>query len=157
MREEMENKFEAVLKEIRTNKSVSTKTNPGSDLNGTQNSQPSGSINDKYIAVHASNSENSDTEDEDHPLRASELYELRNSARTVYQNIPNFDKAINSNEDFEEEDYHTLVLFRSKQFVCLPKPKHGMVVEICRSRKKSCTIIALNNSVLLNVILPKNC
>ena len=40
MREEMENKFDAILKEIRTNKTVSTITNPRSEIEGTQNSQP---------------------------------------------------------------------------------------------------------------------
>ena len=54
--------------------------------------------------VHASNIENSDTKDEDHPLRASENYELRNPARTFYQNIPNLDETVLSNEDSKEED-----------------------------------------------------
>ena len=39
MREEVENKFEAVFREIRTNKSASTITNPRSEMNGTQNTQ----------------------------------------------------------------------------------------------------------------------
>ena len=41
MREEMENKFDAILKEIRTNKTTSTITNPRSEIDRTQNSQPS--------------------------------------------------------------------------------------------------------------------
>ena len=106
----MENKFDAILKEIRTNKTTSTITNPRSEINGTQNSQPSGSKSNRSNGVHASNLENSDTEDEDdHPLRASEMHELRNAARPVYQNIPNLDGTIVSNEDSEEEeDCHRL-------------------------------------------------
>ena len=80
----MENKFEAILKEIRTNKSASTITNPRSEVNGTQNSQPSVSKSNRSNGVHVSNVENADTEDEDnHPLRASEIHELRNPARPV--------------------------------------------------------------------------
>ena len=40
---EMENKFDAILKEIRTNKTTSTRTNPRSEIDGIQNSQPLGS------------------------------------------------------------------------------------------------------------------
>ena len=47
MREEMGNKFDAILKEMRTNKSSSTITNPRSEMNTIQNSQPSGSKNDR--------------------------------------------------------------------------------------------------------------
>ena len=87
MREEMENKFDPILKEIRTNKTTSTITNRRSELNGTQNSQLSGSESIRSYGVHSSNIENSDTEDEgNHPQRASEMHELRNPARSVYQN-----------------------------------------------------------------------
>ena len=107
MREEMKNKFDAILKEIRTNKTTSTITNPRSDIDGILNSQPSGSKSTRSNAVHASNIENSDTEDEDvHPLTASEMHELRNPARPVHQNIPNINETIVSNEDSDEEDYH---------------------------------------------------
>ena len=108
MREEMENKFEAILKEIRTSKSASTITNPRSEVKGIQNFQPSGSKGNSSNGVCASNAENSDTEDEDdHPLRASEMHEPRDPARPVYQNIPYLDEIIVSNEDSEEEeDYH---------------------------------------------------
>ena len=41
MREEMENKFDAILKEIRTSKTASTITNPRSEPNGIYNLQPS--------------------------------------------------------------------------------------------------------------------
>ena len=111
MREEMENKFDAILKEIRTSKTASTITNPRSEPNGIYNLQPSESKNDKSSGVRASNIENSDTENEDdHPLRASDMRELRNPARPLCQNIPNLDETIISEEDSEEEDYHTETL-----------------------------------------------
>ena len=95
------------MEELRTNDSASTITNHRSERNGTQNSQPSGSRNDRSDGVHASNVGNSDTEDEDdHPLRASDMRGLRNPARPLYQNAPNQDETILSNEDSEEEDYH---------------------------------------------------
>ena len=107
MREEMENKFDAILKEIRTSKTTSTITNPRSEINGMQNSQPSGSKSIRSNGVHASNIENSDTENEDdHPLRASDMRELRNPARPLCQNEPNLYETIISEKDSEEEDYH---------------------------------------------------
>ena len=100
MKEEMENKFDAVLKEIKTNKTTSTITNPRSEIDGMQNSQPSGSKSIRSNGVHASNIENSDTEDEDdHPLRASQMHELRNPARPVQQNIQNINETIVSIDD----------------------------------------------------------
>ena len=111
MREEMENKFDAILKGIRTNKTISTITNPRSDIDGILNSQPSGSKSIRSNGVHASNIENSDTEDEDvHLLRASEMHELRNPARPIHQILPNMNETIVSNEDSEEEDYHNKFL-----------------------------------------------
>ena len=107
IREEMENKFDAILKEIRTSKTASTITTPRSENDRMQNSQPSGSKNIRSNGVHASNIENSDTENEDnHPLRASDMRELRNPARPLYQNEPNLDETIISEGDSEEEDYH---------------------------------------------------
>ena len=41
MREEMENKLETLLKEIKSNKSASTVTNPRSEINGNRDPQPS--------------------------------------------------------------------------------------------------------------------
>ena len=40
-REEMDNKLEAILKEVKSNKTASTVTNPRSDVNEIQDSQPS--------------------------------------------------------------------------------------------------------------------
>ena len=107
MREEIDNKFEAILKEIKTNKNASTITNPRSETNETQNTQPSGS-RDRSIGVHASVNDNSDSENEDsHSIRASNMHELRNPAKPFCQNRFELNETIVSNEDSEEEDYHT--------------------------------------------------
>ena len=83
MREEMDNKLETILEEIRSHKSLSTTTYPRSGRIETQNPQPSGS---KSIGVHASNIENSDSENEDYPLKASGSKDLRHSAKPLYRN-----------------------------------------------------------------------
>ena len=107
MTEEIDNKFEAILKEIKTNKNASTITNPRSETNVTQNTQPSGSRN-RSIGVHASVNDNSDSENEDsHPIRASNMHELRNPAKPFCQNRFELNETIVSIEDSEEEDYHT--------------------------------------------------
>ena len=72
MREERDNKFDAIPKEIRTNKRTSIVTNPRSETDGTQNTQQTGSKIDMSIEVHASNNESSDQANEDYPLKASE-------------------------------------------------------------------------------------
>ena len=64
----MDDKLETNLKEIRSNKSMSTTTNPRSEVAEAKNSNLSGY---KSIGVHASNFENSDSENEDYPLKAS--------------------------------------------------------------------------------------
>ena len=107
MREEMEKKLQMILKEIKSIKSASTVTNLGSEINENRDSQPSGSKTNKSIGVHASNNENPDSENEDsHPIRASNMHELRNPAKPSCQNRFELDETIVSNEDSEEEDYH---------------------------------------------------
>ena len=69
----MDNKLEAILKEMKHNKSASTVTNPRSDVNEIQDPQPSGSRNDRSIGVHASKNKISDSENGDYPLRASKM------------------------------------------------------------------------------------
>ena len=103
MREEMDNKLESILKEIRSNKSMSTTTNPRSEAAEVHNSQPLGS---KSIGVHASNFENTDSENEDYPLKASGSKDLKHPARPLYRNEIDLDETMISNEDSEEEDYH---------------------------------------------------
>ena len=104
MCEEIGNKFQSIMKEIKSSKSVSTVTNPSSTYNDNQNDQLSESKCNKCIGVHASNNKNLDPED-DHPLRASDMKELRNTAKTFFQNGLNQDETIVSNEDAEEADY----------------------------------------------------
>ena len=62
MIEEMENKLETILKEIKSKKSASTVTNPRSEINEIKDPQPSGSKTIRSIGVHASNNGNSDSE-----------------------------------------------------------------------------------------------
>ena len=76
MREEMQNKLDAILEEIKTSKSASTVTNPRSETNDTQKLQISGSKIDKSIGVHASYNKNSDSEDEGYPLQSSKMKDL---------------------------------------------------------------------------------
>ena len=107
MREEMENKLDAILKEIKSNKSASTVTNPRSEMNEIQNMQPSGSKTNKSNGVHASYNENIDSEDEDHPLQASKMGDLRHPAKPFHRSETNLDRTLISDEDSEVEDYHT--------------------------------------------------
>ena len=109
MREEMENKLETILREIKSNKSASTVTNPRSEVNGTQDIQPSGSKVNKSIGAHASNNENSDSENEDYPLKASKMKELKHPAKPLYES--DVDVTIHSDEESDAEsleDYHSL-------------------------------------------------
>ena len=109
MREEMENKLDAILKEIKSNKSVSTVTNPRSEMDHIQNIQPSGSKTNRSIGVHASHIYNSDSENDDYPLQASEMRDLRHPAKPLFRCESDVDVTIHSNEesDAEEvEDYH---------------------------------------------------
>ena len=109
MREEIDNKFEAILKEIKSNKSASTVTNPRSELNENQEPQASGSKTNKSIGVHASLNENSDSENEDHPLRASKMKDLRLPAKPMFRAESDVDVTIHSDEESDAEsleDYH---------------------------------------------------
>ena len=106
MREEMENKLDAILKEIKSNKSASTVTNPRSEMNEIQIMQPSGSPTNKSTGVHASYNEHIDSEDEDYSLQASEMRDLRHPAKPFHKSETNLDRTIISDEDSEVEDYH---------------------------------------------------
>ena len=110
MREEMENKLEMVSKEIKCNKSASTVTNPWSEINENREPQPSGSKTDRSIGVHATNNESSDSENDDYPLRASKMKDLRHPARPVFHNESDVDVTIHPDEESdaeEREDYHS--------------------------------------------------
>ena len=91
MRKEMENKLDAILKEIKFNKSTSTVTNPRSEMDEIQNMQPSGSKTNKSNGVHASYKENIDSEDEDYPLQASKMRDLRHPAKPLHRSETNLD------------------------------------------------------------------
>ena len=111
MREEKDNKFEAILilREIKTNRNASIATNPRSETNEMQDSQPSGSKT-RSIGVHASTNENSDSENDNYPLRASKMKDLRHPVKPIFHNESDVDKTIHSDEksDAEEvEDYHS--------------------------------------------------
>ena len=109
LREEMENKLDTILKEIKSNRSHSTVTNPRSQVNGTEAMQPSGSKSKGSIGVHASNIENSEPEDEDNPIRASEMTELKHPAKPLFRSESDVDVTIHSDEESDAEslqDYH---------------------------------------------------
>ena len=84
MKEEMDNKLEAILRKIKTNKCASRVTNPKSDVNEIRDSQPSGSKIDKSIGVRAFKNENSDSENDEYPLRASKMKDLKHPARPIF-------------------------------------------------------------------------
>ena len=107
MREEMENKLDTILKEIKSNRSQSTVTNPRSQVNETEDMRPSGSRSKEPIGVHASNIENSEPEDEDNPIRASKMTELKHPAKPLFRSESDIDVTIHSDEESDiEEDYH---------------------------------------------------
>ena len=110
MREEKENKLEAILKEIKSNKSASTLTNPKSHINEMRENHPSGSKLSKSIGVHASNNENSDSENDDYPLRASKIKDLKHPAKPFFETETDLDQTILSNEESEQEDYLNIML-----------------------------------------------
>ena len=134
MREEIDGKFEAILKEIKTSKNASTITNPRSESNETQNTQPWGSRN-RSIGVHASENDNSDSENEDsHPIRASNMHELRNPARPFCQNRFELDGTIVSNKGSEDEDYHMVTEVGYE-------PTHPKILRVSQSQLTHRTII----------------
>ena len=106
MREEMENKLHAILMEIKTSKSTSMTTNPRSEINEIGNMQPSGSGCKGSMRVNASDNESLDPENEDIPLKASELRGLRHLAKPIHQNDTTLDATVILNEESDEEDYH---------------------------------------------------
>ena len=79
-------------------------------MNGMQNKQLSGTKSIRSNGVHASNNENSDSENDDYPLRASKMKNLRHPVKPVFHNESDVDVTINPEDesDAEEvEDYHS--------------------------------------------------
>ena len=107
MRQEMDNKLEAILKEVKSNKTASTATNPRSEINEIQDLQPSVYKTNRSIGLCASNIENTDSENDDYPLKASKMKDLKHPARALFQNESDVDVTIHSKEESEVEDYHT--------------------------------------------------
>ena len=75
-------------------------------MNEMRENQPSGSKLSKFIGVHASNNENSDSENDDYPLRASKIKDLKHPAKPFFETETDLDQTILSNEESEQEDYH---------------------------------------------------
>ena len=59
------------------------------------------------IGVQASNNEKPDSENDDYPLRASKLKDLKHPAKSLFQDESDVDVTISSNEKSDEEDYHS--------------------------------------------------
>ena len=116
MREEMDNKLEAILKEIKTNKTSSAVTNPRSDTNELQESQQSGSRMNKSMGVRASNNENSDYENDDFPPKVSKMKDLKHPADPLYQNESVVDVTILPDEESDAEEVED---YRTRSFVVL--------------------------------------
>ena len=130
IREEMAKKFEAISKEVKSNKTASTVTNPRSELNVMQNRQFLGSEKVQSIEIHASNNENSAFESNNYPLRASKMKDLKQPVKPLFQNESDVDATILSNEESDEEDYHmdnelfsclTFLLFNTRSLQKLTK------------------------------------
>ena len=62
----------------------------------------SGSKNERSIGVRASNNKNPESENDDNPLRASKMKDLRHPAKSLYQNELNLEDEIIASE----EGYH---------------------------------------------------
>ena len=71
-----------------------------------QNKQLSGSEKVQSIGVHASNNENSDSENDDYLLRASKTKDLTHPAKPLLQNESDVDVTILSNEESDEADFY---------------------------------------------------
>ena len=111
MKEDMDSKLEAILKEVKSNKTASTMTNPRSDFIEMQDSQPSGSKTTNSIGVHASNNENSDSENDDFLLRASKMKDLKHPAKPLFRSESDVNVTIHSDEDSDTgEEYHMVTV-----------------------------------------------
>ena len=61
--------------------------------------------------VRASNNENSHSENDDYPFRASKMKDLRHPAKPFFQNESDVNVTIHSNEESDVEDYHSCVYY----------------------------------------------
>ena len=81
----MEETFKTILKKIRSNKTVSSTTNPISESIETQSMQRDPKMK-MSIEIRASEIDNSESEDKDYPLRGKEMRNLRHPATLAHQN-----------------------------------------------------------------------
>ena len=75
-----------------------------------QNMQPSGSKTNRSIGVHASHIYNSDSENDDYPLQASKMRDLKHPAKPLFRSESDVGVTIHSDEESDAEDvedYHT--------------------------------------------------
>ena len=108
MKTEMKSKLETILKEITSNKIASTVTNPRSESSEIPNLHSSLSNTNRSIGVHVSNEESSDSENENYPLRASKMRDLKHSAKPLFRSESDVDVTIHSDEERDaEEEYHS--------------------------------------------------
>ena len=78
-----------------------------------KNHKPSGSRVNLSNGVRASNVENSDSEKDDYPLRASEMKDLKQPVKPLFRSESDIDVTIHSDEESDiedEEDCHIVVL-----------------------------------------------
>ena len=117
MREEMDSKLEAILKDIKCNKGASITTNPWSDVNEMIEPQLTGSRMNQSTGVRASNIENSDSENDDYPLRASKMKDLKHPAKPLFRSESEVDVTIHSDEesDIEGEEGYQMVTGANRQ------------------------------------------
>ena len=76
------------------------------ETNEIEKTRPSGSQNGQSIGVHASENENSESDDEDNPLRSAEIKDLGKLSKPLYRNQLDLNATIVSNGDSEKGDHH---------------------------------------------------
>ena len=95
-------------------------------MNEAEDMHPSGSKSKGSIRVNAFNTENSESEEEIYPLKASEIKDdLRRPAKPFFRSETGLDATFVPNEDSDEEDYHSHV------------PKKNYIAKSYSARKKS--------------------
>ena len=90
-------------------------TNPRSEIIENRDPHPSGSKTNRSIGVHASNDENSDSENDDYPLRAFKMRDLRHPARPVFHKESDVDVTIHSDEESDREEDYDMVTGANRQ------------------------------------------
>ena len=113
MREEMENKLDAILLEVKSSKNTSMTTNPRSEINEIGNMQPSESGGKRSMGVNASDNESRIKRR--YPSQRgcpSRNERLRHPAKPINQNDTTLDATVIFNGESDEEDYHNYYSLR---------------------------------------------